>query len=313
MQRIRLNYTMLLLLLLGITGIPAAKACDACGCSSGGNFVGLLPQFNKKFVGIRYKNSLFSVDPSKLQGLDAHNDQFEHKDSYTTTELWARFFPAKRVQLMAFVPYSVNSKTENGTTNTISGIGDMSAIASYVVFNTTDSLDHRFRQAFLLGGGVKLPTGKYQQRDNDKVLYPQPFQVGTGAYSLLINGIYTARIDKWGFNLNANYSVNGKAENGYHFGNNLSAAASFFYWYRGREFSLIPNVGLFSESSRPDTQYNVDQVLTTKDHSYLTLGNEFYFYRYALGFNYHLPVGVQNPTSSPVSNGRVFATFSVVF
>ncbi len=304
----------LLLLVVIFSGTTISSfACDACGCSSGGNFVGLLPQFNKKFVGVRFKNSLFNVDPTTLQGLHDHSNQFAHTNSYSTTEVWARFFPAKRLQVMAFVPFGMNNKSENGVHEEISGIGDMSAIASYVVFNTTDSLENSFRHAFLLGSGVKLPTGKYQQRDAGKVLYAPGFQIGTGAYSLLFNGIYTARLNKWGVNLNTSYSLNGTAENDYHFGNSLSGAATVFYWLKGKEFTILPNAGIFHDRAAADKQYGVEQALTRRGHDYLTMGTEFYIKRYALGVNYHVPVTKQDPTHSPISNGRVFATFSVVF
>ncbi len=295
----------------------SSNGCDACGCSSGGNFVGLLPQFNKKFVGLRLKNNLFKVNPENFTGLGSHDDdhhhQLPHQNNYTTTELWARFYPAKRLQLMMFVPFSVNTKTEDGQTEQIKGIGDMSALLSVVVFNTTDSLEDNFRHALLLGAGVKLPTGKYQQRDDQKVAYVPNFQVGTGAYSLLMNVIYTARLGKFGFNSNLSYSGNGTAETDYHFGNTFNTAQTIFYWIKTKHISLIPNAGIFYENAKVDTQYDSPQPYTGGRNTYGTFGSEFYFGRFALGGNYQLPINKQHNNEAPISTSRFFATFSVVF
>lgn len=288
-------------------------ACDACGCSSGGNFVGLLPQFHKKFVGLRYKSSYFNVDPTKFHGLADHSDQLPHKDTYSVTELWARFYPAKRLQLLAFLPYGVNTKTEGGVTDEIKGVGDMSAILSTIIFNTTDSLEHNFRHALLVGAGVKLPTGKYQQRDTSKVLYAPAFQIGTGAYSFLLNVIYTVRYKNFGLNSNVTYSYNGKAENDYRFGSNFSAANSLFYWIKLNNVSVIPNTGIFFQDFAKDVQYSTYQALTGGRHLYGILGCEVYFSRFALGITYQAPMVKQSPIETPISDGKMVASISVVF
>ncbi|UII25703.1 hypothetical protein LVD15_20705 [Fulvivirga maritima] len=44
------------------------KACDVCGCSLGSNYMGILPQFNKNFVGLRWSQAKFYAH------MDHHSD-----------------------------------------------------------------------------------------------------------------------------------------------------------------------------------------------------------------------------------------------
>lgn len=56
-----------------------ASACDVCGCSIGGNYFGILPQFHRHFVGIRYSEQSFrsahSLSAARLGNYDS-DEQF---------------------------------------------------------------------------------------------------------------------------------------------------------------------------------------------------------------------------------------------
>src|SRR6185436_19668942 len=104
-------------------------------------------------------------------------------------EVWGRFYPTKRLVIFAFIPLSQNVRQETNTTVRIQSIGDISAQANYMILNTGDSLSRSWKQTWMAGAGIKLPTGKYQQRDADRTMLPLPFQIGTGAYSFKLNTI----------------------------------------------------------------------------------------------------------------------------
>jgi hypothetical protein len=63
-------------------------ACDICGCGSGSYYIGLMPQFHKNFVGIRYRYSIFDSHLGH-----SHHGIFATQETFRTTEIWGRFYP----------------------------------------------------------------------------------------------------------------------------------------------------------------------------------------------------------------------------
>lgn len=74
------------------------QACDLCGCANGGSFFGILPQSHRQFVGLRYRYSSYE---SHLNSVNLRT-----KEVFQSTELWGRFYPLKRMQVIAFLPFN---------------------------------------------------------------------------------------------------------------------------------------------------------------------------------------------------------------
>src|SRR5690606_24927340 len=104
-----------------IMSVHTALACDVCGCSVGGSYFGILPQFQQNFIGLRYQHRNFNSEHLTLFPGEV---PLKTQETFHTTELWSRYVPHPKVHLFAFVPFNYYTKDEEGIRSTVSGIGD---------------------------------------------------------------------------------------------------------------------------------------------------------------------------------------------
>lgn len=261
-------------------------SCDACGCSLGGNYFGILPQFNKNFAGLRWSQARFYAymnHQSELLGPESSND------TYNKLELWGRFYVNKKIQVFAFLPY--NSNSMNGTHQSVSsnGLGDVTLMANYLLINTGEDKIKRFKHTLVVGGGVKLPSGKYKLEDQGKLVNPN-FQMGTGSTDFLLSTMYTIRYQKIGTNLETGYKINTHNSNNYHFGNQYHITSQVFFWQNVGSFSFLPNAGVYYELGEKHKADDIIQVNTGGSALLSSLGLETYYKTISLGFNFKHPL-----------------------
>lgn len=275
-------------------GIQLAHACEFCGCGVGNFYLGILPQFQKNFVGVRYQVQDFNSHV----GLHPSLATTEH---FQSTELWTRFYITPKLQVISLIAYHFNEQTTTTGKVYLDGLGDIPILANYNIINTTNQPLRDVNHNLWLGGGIKLPTGKYQFQDSpDQVANPN-FQLGTGSVDFMINTIYTVRYKKIGLNSDITYKINSDNQQRYHFGNKLSGTASFVFVQQVKKVGLMPYVGTYYENSG----VNVSDGITISDTGGSALfaagGLEMYWSRYSMGFNY------RNPVSQNLANGRINA------
>ncbi|GAB3728558.1 hypothetical protein [Spirosoma lituiforme] len=277
------------LILVGLMALStlSGQACDLCGCSNGGSFFGILPQGHRGFLGVRYRYNTFN---SHLNSLNLSS-----REEFRTAEVWGRFYPAKRVQVMGFIPYQFSQQTmlKSGSVTPLRGLSDITALAHYNVINTfmDDTTVHMVNHNLLVGGGVKLPTGRYHYDENSLLDVANPnFQLGTGSTDWIANVIYTARYKNWGLNADVSYRMTNTNANGYRFGNRLNTSASFFYSGALGSWSVMPNAGVFLEQAGHDVRAGVTNRQTGGYAAYLNVGTELYLSKLSVGVSYRRPV-----------------------
>lgn len=273
----------LFLVILGY--VLPSYACDICGCGNGGSFFGILPQSHLRFAGIRYR----------VKNYESHLNStfFRARENFQTAELWARFYPFKRTQLMVFVPYNWNTQTlyRTETPQIISGLGDVSALFHYNIVNTFwDSTTHTIDQTLLIGGGVKAPTGRFKYVDDGTEVANANFQLGTGSLDFVANAIYNVRYQKWGTNMDISYKINTTNPNQYRFANRLSGSVSVFRTLSLSSLTVMPNVGAYMEHFGYDTKNGAKNTFTGGTLSTANVGMELYYKRISTGFTYQTPL-----------------------
>ncbi|NUO02936.1 MAG: hypothetical protein HUU01_20195 [Saprospiraceae bacterium] len=281
-------------------------ACDVCGCSIGGQYLGILPQFNSHMAGLRYKYRSFVTNhPASL--LENHGPE-RSEEYFHTAELWGRAKLGKRWQAFFFAPYHVFRQTGFGTK--VSAIGDLQLVANYILLNTADSVG-TLKQTLLVGGGIKAPAGRYQQLQDNEPLNPN-LQAGTGSWDFQLNASYTLRYAKVGFNSEATLRLNTPNANDYCFGNRVSAAAKVFYWQQGRRTGWLPYAGMAVELAAHDHDAGERIPLTGGQLWLGEAGVDLYYQRFSIGVAVQVPV-FQDLAGGLVDSGNRFSAQLSVF
>jgi hypothetical protein len=284
--------TILLYALLVI--VSASYACDICGGGLSNSYTGLLPNFNKRFVGIRYHfNQLYTQ-------LDVNGNRtpLSNKEKYHTAEVWAAWNIGTKWRVMGIIPYSRIEKYNYGITshNSKNGLGDINLSGFY---NIISSDNEALKQSLWLGAGVKLPTGAYNENEYASTNSSNIYQLGTGSTDFTANANYDIRLNNIGLNTNITYKINTENSDDYRYGNKLTVGGNLYYnTSLGESVKIRPNLGLLHESQEKDHTmgYKIDEAGGYNTN--YTMGLEANIKNIAVGFTY------QTPASQHISQGR---------
>jgi hypothetical protein len=303
------------------------RACDICGC-----FMGITPYDNQSSMGIMHRYRSFSG--YKNLGQNPHffpqgagifspaadkstDNNYSHKgnatdyEAYRVTELRAKYFIHKRVELNALLPYLQNTTQYNQNRATLSGFGDINIFAGAHVLRQIEVAG--VQQRLVVGAGIKLPTGHYYRQDADGIRYPLLYQTGTGStdYFGYIN--YIASYKKIGLSLNSSYKVNG--DNYYQEGiaNSSATFANLFYrFHLNDNWNINPSLQLFYEYTKGETYKGNLTGEHKMDNALLGPGLDIYYKNLGINLSTQFPV-YEAKTDHPVSAGRLVLGLSYNF
>jgi len=264
----------------------SAYACSICGCGGSNFYMGLLPNFNNKFIGIRYHYAQFHTQLA--------NDLTQFSNNYyNTMEVWGGWNINKKWQVLAFVPYYYNKQADDDGISYKSGLGDITLMANYQLFHSKSMNQHNknVEQEFWIGGGIKLPTGTFKVNPNDSstTLADINAQIGTGSTDFLLNAQYNVRIGFFGVSSSLNYKIGTSNSSQYKFGNKLTANSIAFYRFRTKGIAIMPNAGIMYEHTDVNL-LNKAKVEFTGSYAVSALaGVEFSFNKIAVGISAQVP------------------------
>jgi hypothetical protein len=291
--------TTIVALLLG----TSTFACDICGCSSAGNTLGILPHYQRSFIGIR----------TLYQSYENVNSLYEAgsiQDYFIQTSLWGRYTFGKRWQVIGVLPYNVNHRNYDNAT--LHGIGDASALVNFIILNTMDSTKV-FKHHLMVGTGAKLPTGDFMEEERFADI-PANFRLGTGSFDALFNIVYTLQYQGFVFSANANYRL--ATENqarSYKFGNQANITGYLAYQQRKENWAIQPYLGVSFEHLQKDTHYYAAQHGTGGKAVYGLAGVEAAYNQYSFGVNSQMPISQNYGDGELKNKGRLMASVTYLF
>lgn len=275
-----------LTLIIIVTAITITSfACDICGCGVGNFYLGILPNFQKRFIGLRYQYLPYQT---QIKG-DA--SQFS-KDYYHTIETWGGISIGRKWQLLGFVPYQVNYQNTDDGVKSSSGLGDISVLANYKVFDKMNMGEGKSTsQQLWIGGGLKLPTGKYSidPYNPSTDLGDANSQSGSGSLDFLLNSSYNVRFNKVGINTTATYKINTTNKEDYKFGDRFNLSSFVYYAANAKSTSISPNLGIIYQNTAPNNFDNAKVDLTGGYVAMAATGVELGFGKMTVGANVQIP------------------------
>ncbi|TDQ11306.1 transporter family protein [Pedobacter metabolipauper] len=279
----------------------AALACDICGCGVGSYYLGILPEYNKRFIGLRYQHKKLSTHLGPL----GERTPITADETYQSAELWGGWNIGQRFRVLAFVPYNFNerkSQTGDGSKN---GLGDIAIMGYYKLFDKMGTVGSKMMvQSLWIGGGIKAPTGKYEPSERLAIQEsPNNFQLGTESTDFTLNAAYDIRYNDLGLNANVNYKMNTENKYDYRYGNKFTSNVIVYYKIRiAEKVTVAPNAGVLYETADKDVELKKYDVAVSGGYSLSAIaGVEVGMKGLSFGANY------QNVRSQELAGGRAYA------
>jgi hypothetical protein len=297
-----------LLILLSVTLLSSSIqlfACEICGCGVGNFYLGMMPNFTNKFIGIRYRSLYYRTQ--------ANNDpsQFSN-DNYETIEIWNGWNLGKKWQLITFIPFQINQRITDDGTKTNTGIGDITVLANYKIWNYEESL---VMHQLWIGGGAKLPTGQYKIDFSDPTynLGDPNGQTGTGSLDYLLNVNHALTYLKWGVNTTVNYKINTANSDQFKFGDRVTANMMLFHRFVFNSFKVAPTVGGLYEHLKSNAYQNIEITATGGYAALGSLGVETSYRKIAFGLSFQHPLSQNYSQYQTIAKDRVLTHLTFTF
>jgi hypothetical protein len=276
---------------MGIVMIPSfAQACDICGCGIGNNYIGLLPEFQKRMLGVRYRHNRMYTH----LGINQAHTHLTTIEKYQNVELWGGWQFYNKWRLLVNVPYNIIQKENAVTLKQENGLGDvqMNIYRNLLEKKLTSKQAKIWSHSMWIGAGLKLPTGKYNAIvSNENLNATNTYQLGTGSIDAIFAVMYDIRKMDMGWNTQVQYKYNTINKDNYSYGNKWSISTQLYHkFFIKKRLRLVPSLGTLYENSTLDKKYGYDVFASGGTMISGQLGLEVNVKRWALGFNYQHPL-----------------------
>lgn len=255
-------------------------ACDVCGCGANGYGAGLLSAYRYNTMSVRWYYSPFE------QELDQGSPTI---DGFHRMDFSLRYHIGERWISNLVQPYQWNHRAGPDRSITLDGLGDSRLMLSYVLLDNT-LIGEKGQLYWEFGTGVKAPTGKFDDDIYQSDL-PENFNIGNGSWASLWQTTVLYSWSQFGWVTNMTYQINGRTNDDYHFGNQLSLSSMCFVRQPLSESAeIIPFAGVFYEKVDQDLFYE-DNVAhgTGGEGYYLTVGLNTKYRDFLLGCSLFTP------------------------
>jgi hypothetical protein len=281
--------------------------CDYCLCSLGVNPL----DFSGK--GIRIDPRYLLIDRTVNNGSSAPNNNGRYEEHFTMQFSGIYSFK-NHISIIAAIPYSIRNGRDNYNSSLVhtTGIGDISILGRYNILEK-----HVRYSTFMLAfqGGIKLPSGKAEEKTSTGELIDPHLQTGTGSTDFLLGTNFLYAIKRFALTTNLLYGIKTRGRNGYRFGNDLNydiaARYRIFQTDIGENMVLL-NAGFSGEYKGKESQDGITIDNSGGNTLYLSSGIDYFITPYVLiGLQVQKPIyynlsGIQDGETFRIKSGIQF-------
>ncbi|MCB9194715.1 MAG: hypothetical protein H6600_07570 [Flavobacteriales bacterium] len=233
-----------------VLGSLSAFACDNCNVYLNMNPNDLSHNFGIR-LRTRYHEGTFDSSGGLMLKHGGELPQYHDntvRETYQRIELAGTYFWNLKWNTQIIVPIVQNTQeVDNSLEYFVRGIGDVTILQNYMLFNTKNYSDSiKFKHRLSVGAGLKFPTGSIDVV-RSKGIPNIDLQPGTGSWDVLFSTTYIGMYEKVGLMANANYKLNGTNKDHFQYGNTLNINSYFFGMINISKLKLMPMVGVYSE------------------------------------------------------------------
>lgn len=231
-------YRIFMGMLLLCIPVISASACDICGCSGSASYFGTIGQLPGHLVGARYGYRVFdNRHPADLNGnIPAPSREFFHQ-----WELFGRWMPHERIQVLGGIPLQYIMQREGGVLNSHVGVGDAWVQVHYAALKRNPADGAKFRQEIWVGGGLKLPTGNFKNTTDSSGMAASLFP-GSGSLDFQLMTRYNFVKGNWSFGAEAMAIFPSSNPVGYTFGKRVQGMFRGTYRFRTGKAYWYPSL-----------------------------------------------------------------------
>jgi hypothetical protein len=190
-------------------------------------------------------------------------------------------------------------------------MGDVQLTAFYKILKP--KTDKKWGHALSAGMQLIAPTGAYQQRDNQRRLLPEAFQIGTGAWGSQVQAFYSLSRNLSGLQLEGRLRQHLPNELDYQMGTAMGGSLQYFTNKQGKRLRWMYYGGLTFDHLAADKNYGQAKLSTGGKTLGLSAGVDVYTSKSAFHLLALLPAYQELYAAQPVGVFRAMLGYSRTF
>lgn len=253
--------------------------CDACGSSSSGGAFGFGEINEKNTLVLRYLYQQYRTKETIFKDSPWSDEYFQ------TIQVLGLINILPKFKTMIIVPYHFLERRTSSSHFENNGIGDISLIGLYQLVSPNKT--KKITQQLFVGGGLKLPTGKFDQSSTS--LNPG-LQLGTGSMDYVFLSEFLLNSKRFSVQTLLNYQYKTENNKQFQFGQHYNVNMNFMYNLDINQIKLVPQMGYSLEYNTENIDFGVVQPNSTSALHLWRIGLMMKHKEWSLSLQYFQPI-----------------------